>query len=63
MTDGREKPCKALVKAARAVWEAFLAYGPIDDGTEQGTAFDKALDRLMEATVLMEALQAPQGQK
>jgi len=39
-----------LVKAAEVTWDAFLAYGPVDDGRPEGDAFDTALTALMEAT-------------
>ncbi len=44
-------PIGELVKTARAVWNAFLKFGPVDDGTPQGDRFDKALDRLMAAEI------------
>jgi hypothetical protein len=49
----RAKPSQsvtALVRAAKAAWDAFVRYGPVDDGRPQGEAFDQALDALMKAT-------------
>lgn len=38
----------ALIAATRRVWKAFLAYGPVDDGTQLGLEFGQALDALAE---------------
>jgi hypothetical protein len=32
-----------LRQAAQRVWEAFLNFGPVDDGRPEGDAFDTAL--------------------
>lgn len=44
-------PVKRLIQTAEAVWQAYLNYGPVDDGRPEGTAFDAALTALMEAKV------------
>lgn len=38
-----------LLLAVRRVWNAFLAYGPVDDGRPEGDEFDASLMALMEA--------------
>lgn len=41
----------ALLKASREVWQAYLGYGPVDDGRPEGDRFSDSLDELMKATV------------
>ncbi len=40
-----------LFAASQRVCEAYLAYGPVDDGRPEGDDFEAALDSLMKATV------------
>lgn len=43
---------REMFAAARRVWAAFLAYGPVDDGRPEGDEFDTALVDLQALTEL-----------
>lgn len=38
-----------LLDAAKRVWQAYLNWGPVDDGTPQGIEFEEALGALRQA--------------
>ncbi len=43
-------------KIAREVWNAYLAFGPVDDGRPEGERFTRALNELMNAEVESEGV-------
>jgi hypothetical protein len=46
VAEAAEVERQKLVRAARRVWRAFLAWGPVDDGRPEGDEFDRALIEL-----------------
>ena len=38
-----------LIRAAVAAWNAYIKFGPVDDGRPEGEAFEESLDALMAA--------------
>jgi hypothetical protein len=46
----KEKEITDLILAAEWVWDAFLIYGPVDDGRTEGQGFADALTFLMKQT-------------
>ncbi len=47
----QKKIVDELNAAAGRVWDAFLDYGPVDDGRPEGDEFDAALDNLMSVAI------------
>lgn len=45
---------RQLVRAARAVDRRHRGWGPVDDGSPEGARFDKALDALHAAALMVE---------
>lgn len=45
-----EQVLRLLTLAARRVWRAYLAWGPVDDGRPEGDKFTEALEELERLT-------------
>ncbi len=45
------KRIDALKAAVVAVWTTYLNWGPVDDGSQQGRAFEAALDEMRDAAI------------